>query len=201
MTTTGTDLARFYADGRARLSTFMATLTDDELATAVPSCPGWTVQDVLAHVVSNPSDALAGRISGPPSDEFTAQQVERWRDKPLAEMLSSWDAANGIDAVIESFGDAVSALVIDLHTHEQDVRNAVGRPGARDVPGLLWAAERLCSGFTAAPIPVDGYEAFRARLGRRSRAQVTAWPWTVPDLDAALESFFIFGPRPDALVE
>jgi hypothetical protein len=49
-------------------------------------------------------------------------------------------------------------------------------------------------------VAVDGYELLRAVLGRRSRAQVEAWPWTA-EPGAHLDLLFVFDPRDTALVE
>jgi hypothetical protein len=87
--------------------------------------------------------------------------------------------------------------VVDLTTHEQDLRGALGRPGARESDELLWAfarvAERTVSGVPGLRIEAGGavygpadatsvlrgepFELYRAFLGRRSEAQLRALDW------------------------
>jgi uncharacterized protein (TIGR03083 family) len=197
-TITGAELIEFYTAVRKRLCATMASLSDAELIKAVPGCPGWTVRDTFSHVVANPQDGLAGRILGIPDDEFTAGQVERLADVSVADLVSSWqETGPQMEPMIASAGVAIAPLVIDAHIHEQDILNALGRNEARDVPGMVWIAAYIRSGYPG-EIPASDYEVARARLGRRSAAQVAAWPW--PDgFDA--DAFFNFGPRDTDLVE
>ena len=87
--------------------------------------------------------------------------------------------------------------VVDITTHEQDLRGALDRPGARDSDELLWAfalvADRAVSGVPGLRIEAGGavygpadatsvlrgepFELFRAFLGRRSEAQLRALDW------------------------
>jgi uncharacterized protein (TIGR03083 family) len=196
----GERLAGWYAAGRTRVSELIASLSEAQLAAPVPACPGWTVHDTFAHLVSNPIDGLAGKLAGgPPDDAATAEQVDRWRGAAAADMVAAWHAADAIDDVIRAVGADIAPIVIDLHTHEQDICNALGMPGARDVEAMRWIDTRFRS-FKGA-VPVDDYELFRAVLGRRSAAQVAAWEWATVGKDGPAENFFIFGPRSDDLVE
>lgn len=189
------DLAGHYRSARLRLSELARSLDADAQATPVPACPGWTVRDTFAHLVALPADALAGRISGVPDEEFTAEQVIRFAGS-TAELADSWDESGPQIEALLADGLRVPALVIDLHTHEQDILGALGRVGARDLPGTQWAIAAVTGAYPG--IPVEPWEAWRARLGRRSRAQVEAWDWA-PDTD--LSDFFVFGPRDSDLIE
>jgi hypothetical protein len=51
------------------------------------------------------------------------------------------------------------------------------------------------------PGGLDDFELFRARLGRRSRAQVLAYGWPTPPSDAQLAAFFVFGPSRHDIIE
>jgi hypothetical protein len=85
--------------------------------------------------------------------------------------------------------------VVDITTHEHDLRGALGEPGARDSDELAWSFARvagLISGRSdgclrieadgasdgspdaAAVVRSDRFELFRALMGRRSAAQVLA---------------------------
>ena len=94
--------------------------------------------------------------------------------------------------------------MIDVASHEQDIRGAVGQPGARDTEVIREMSGWLVTGLRP-PVPMrvtfedtqiligpDGepvlgltttrYEAFRWRMGRRSRGQLRRWigPGTRP---------------------
>ncbi len=198
------------------------TLSDDEWATHVPCTPLWTTRDVLSHVAGIPDDALNGRPIDPSSDAWTAGQIERERDKTVDELLTRWLEQH------EFFGQAVESMgerrpPFDCHSHEHDVRHAIGRPGNRDSDiisdAYLCFADFLNeSGLPVAlDITVDGepvqevggrasgrsvglsttkFEIFRSRLGRRTRDQVRAYDWSGADedVDTVLEHWFNFGP-------
>ena len=79
---------------------------------------------------------LAGRQTRINTDAETAVQVARFKDHDVAEILAAWqDAA----PQFEQFVRARKAwpAVIDIASHEQDIRAAVGRPGARDAE-VIW---------------------------------------------------------------
>lgn len=190
------ELAEHYRSARVRVSELACSLDAEAQATRVPACPGWTIRDLLAHVVALPEDALAGRLHGPPDDDFTAGQVERLSGT-ASELVAAWAVTGPQIEELLAGGLPAPALVIDLHTHEQDILGALGRTGARDLPGTRWAIGSVLDRFPA-DIPAEPWEAWRARLGRRSRAQVEAWDWPA---DTDLSDFFIFGPRGTDLVE
>ncbi len=60
------DLAWLYRDTRERLTSLVSGLDEAALAAPVPTCPGWRVRDVVAHLAAIVEDALAGRLTGPP---------------------------------------------------------------------------------------------------------------------------------------
>ena len=127
-----TEVAEHYRTARLRITELVLSLDDDDLARAVPACPGWTVHDVVSHITGVADDALNGRMDGVATDPWTAAQVERGRDVPTADLLDRWTEQA---AVFESFPLPPQA-VIDLTTHEQDIRGAVDQPGARDTAEL-----------------------------------------------------------------
>jgi uncharacterized protein (TIGR03083 family) len=210
------DLALLYRDTRERLTELVAGLDDTAVSTQVPACPGWAVRDVLAHLVAIPEDALAGRLAGVPSEEFTADQVARFAGVSVTEMLSRWSAsAPEFEEIIKAFG--VWPAVIDVASHEQDIRNAVGQPGARQCAAIRAMAPLLAS-LLSPPVPVrvvtehgeylvggddahiepltlatSEFELFRWRMGRRSRRQLAAMDWS-GDPSAVIGELTIFGP-------
>jgi len=88
------DLAAMYRETRERLAGLVAGLDEVQLGIPVPACPGWSVADVIGHLAAIPEDALAGRLTGPPSEAETAVQVGRFRGRPMAQTLAGW-ADNG----------------------------------------------------------------------------------------------------------
>ena len=230
------DLAWLYRDTRERLTSLVAGLDEEALAAPVPACPRWQVQDVVAHLAAIVEDALAGRLTGPPSEEQTAVQVARYNSRPITQTLAEWTAAAPrFEEIIRTFD--VPPAVIDVASHEQDIRGALGLPGARDCAAIWhmagWLLERL-----SAPVPVrvtvedaefragpsgDGraaaepspgagevepvlglrttrFEAFRWRMGRRSRNQLAALDWS-GDPAPVLDHLAVFGPARSDITE
>jgi hypothetical protein len=106
-------------------------------------------------------------------------------------------------------------IVLDVGAHEHDIRGALGDTGCRDSDvvrvGASWLVRRL---RVPRPLvvrteheevrvgPEDGdpavlvtttFEAFRWRLGRRSRRQLAAMDWA-GDPEPYLGSLCVFGP-------
>jgi uncharacterized protein (TIGR03083 family) len=215
------DLSLLYTGTQARLAALVAGLDAAALATPVPACPGWSVQDVVAHEVATTEDALAGRLTGPPDEEHTAAQVARFRGHDIGEMLATWAQTT------PKFAEAVAAFeiwpaVIDIASHEQDIRSALGRPGARDSDVVSLCGGALLS-VLKPPVPMrvsvedaefrvgpdEGgelrlattrFEALRWRMGRRSRAQMAALDWS-GDPDPVLDHLAVFGPAVSDIVE
>ena len=50
-----------YARTRERMIAVLDTTPEADLARVVPSCPDWTVHQLLAHVVSIPAALASGR--------------------------------------------------------------------------------------------------------------------------------------------
>lgn len=138
-----------YRASRLRLCGLLAELDADDWERAVPACPGWRVRDVVAHLAATVDDALAGRISGPPTDDITAEQVARHRDRDgagLAEMVEAWSTrADEFEGVITSF--EVWPAAFDMVSHEHDIRGAVGRVGFRDDVAVAELAPKLMRGL------------------------------------------------------
>ena len=215
------DLARLYRDTRERLTALVAGLDEAALATPVPACPGWLVQDVVAHLAAVVEDALAGRLTGPPSEAETAVQVARYKGRPMTRTLAEWTAeAPQFEEIISAFN--VPQAVIDVASHEQDIRGALGEPGARDTEVIkqmaAWLIARLRTPvplrvtvgdtqFLAGPdgepvleLTTTWYEAFRWRMGRRSRDQLAALDWS-GDPSPVLDHLVVFGPATADIVE
>lgn len=221
---TATSIGEHYRASRRRLTGLLRAATPDDWQVPVPACPGWDVHDVVAHLTAVVVDANAGRLTGPPPPAVTAEQVARYRAVPPDALLAEWEAGAA------DFERAITALhiwpaAIDVGSHEQDVRSALGRPGARDGALVVEVARRLVEqldcgvplavtftdvGGTARSAAGEGepltlrttaFEVFRFRLGRRTRAQVAALDWTPPPPAAVLDGLFVFGPASRPVVE
>jgi uncharacterized protein (TIGR03083 family) len=215
------DLARMYRETRERLTALVSGLDEAQLATAVPACPGWSVADVIGHLAAIPEDALAGRLTGPPSVAETAVQVDRFRGRPMVQTLDGWTSmAPQFEEIVAALG--IWPAVIDVASHEQDIRGAVGQPGARDTEVIRELSGWLVTQLRP-PVPMrvtfedtqiligpDGgpvlgltttrYEAFRWRMGRRSRGQLAALDWS-GDPSPVLDHLVVFGPAPADVIE
>jgi len=221
----GEQVARHYASGHARLAELALTLTDDQLATPVPATPGWDVHDVLAHLAALPSDALAGRLTGLPTDEFTAEQVGTRKGLSAKELIEEW--TGNVPQMLEGARTGVvpAALAVDVLTHEQDIRGALGLPAVLTAEELRFAASRFAQGYghglkqagiapvviaasdsdftvtcgegePVATVRAPEFEFFRALAGRRGRAQVLAFDWD-GDNAVYVDRFNVFGKPPE----
>jgi uncharacterized protein (TIGR03083 family) len=215
------DLARLYRDTRERVAGLLAGMAASALAANVPACPRWSVRDVLAHLAAVAEDAVGGRLSGPPSEDETAAQVRRFDGRPVADVLAAWTAtAPRFEALIGTVRGWPG--VIDVASHEQDIRGAVGQPGARDSDAVWRGAGYLLSRLRP-PVPLlvkvedaefrlgpdsgppltlatTRFEAFRWRMGRRSRNQLAALGWS-GDPAPVIDHLVVFGPAACDVVE
>lgn len=213
-------LSALYAETRRRLTDFVSSRPGnwDVLA---PATPGWTAHDVLAHLTGLAEDVAGGWEPAPPTEEWTAGHVARGQGVPVAELLEKWAAHSG---AVEELLDRrpVWPIVLDVGAHEQDVRGAAGDTGARDSSVVRVGAKVLLKSLKVPrPLivrteedevrvgPEDGapltlttttFEAFRWRLGRRSRAQLAAMDWS-GDPAPYLDHLCVFGPAVADVVE
>ena len=129
-----------WAATQQSMTTLGRDLTDEQAELVVPACPEWTVRQVFAHQAGVAADILGGRLEGVTTDPWTDRQVTERADRSLTEILDEWDAdAPRLLEAMAPLGDAVdSRMVIDIWTHEQDVRGAVGRAGNRSGPVMDW---------------------------------------------------------------
>lgn len=200
-----TKVSELYEQGRARISELAREGPADA---AVPACPGWTVQDVVAHVVGVCADALAGNLDGVTTEPWTAAQVEQRRGRSIEELLAEWaEVGPPIAAAADELGPAGHQLLFDLTTHEHDIRGGLDRPGARDSEAVADAAQfvsglvgPMIDGRRLAPLEVvteagtfvfgsgdqppgrleaPAFEVVRAVSGRRSAAQIRGMAWSV----------------------
>lgn len=194
------DLGEMYRAARVRIG----VLVSDEIGSVpVPATPLWTVHDVVAHLAGVTEDVRTGNMEGVTTDPWTAAQVERGRSKTVADLMAMWDEYAFLIEGFLSSPDGASAFraVLDIHTHEADLLNALGCP--IDLPDefLTWMTPLLRDGFAeqvaAAGLPAVDVDAsdlqwFRGRLGRRTADEVCGYGWSA-DPAPYLDHWFVFG--------
>jgi uncharacterized protein (TIGR03083 family) len=185
----------------------------------VPTCPGWTVKDVVAHLAG----FFSAYRSGDPKEAFGPdwgnREVRARKDRSLQECLAEWrDALDNPGDLFESHLGPVA--VSDVLAHEQDIRTALKQPGARDDENIVPAVEMALSfvdkkaeaarlptlrivtddidkkigdGEPQATLRASTFDLFRALHGRRTPDQVRAMGWQ-GDPGPWVEAFFVFGP-------
>jgi len=140
-----------------RLDELLDGLSDDEWARPTP-LPGWSVKDVVAHMIGTESMLLGdatpnvevgaaphvrndiGRVNEvwvvsmadvPPADALatfrshTARRLDALRDMEAG----AWNAEGFTPAGNDTYGRFMRIRVFDCWLHEQDIRDAVSRPG------------------------------------------------------------------------
>lgn len=123
------DLAR---DERADLAEFLATLTPAQWDTE-SLCTGWTVKDVVAHVISYEELGLPGLLK-----RFAKGRVVRANEVGVAEysVMSTDELLDFLNrhlrpqGLTAGFGGMIG--LVDGTVHHQDIRRALGLP--RTVP-------------------------------------------------------------------
>jgi uncharacterized protein (TIGR03083 family) len=153
------------------ITALCATLTEHEWKTPT-DCPGWTVQDQIAHMIGSES-----RLLGLPAPDHTppdtrhvknefGQRNEVWVDWHRSwsgvQVLQRFQAVTGERLQVlramrsEDFEaqtqtpigpgtvrDLLHIRIFDAWVHEQDIRRAVKRPGHLDGPVAVHAIGRV----------------------------------------------------------
>ncbi len=229
-TPSGEDVAIHYQQAHERLMTLVADLDEDLAATAVPSTPGWSVHDVVAHLAAISTQALAGGLHGIPAADDTERQVAQRRARPFPEVVEEWSANVPAMAEAARAGAVRAHLAVDAVTHEQDVRGALRLPRIPDAEALRFSNSLYAAGTCRrialaglAPLGIEtidtgdrygvpdheatatvkavAFEVFRALSGRRSRRQVAEYAWSGADITPYLDVLNVFGDLPGDDIE
>jgi len=211
---------------RARVAQLVREVDPAVLDTPAPACPGWRARDVLAHLVGVTDDVVSGRLEGIASDSWTAAQVERRRDIPIAELLADWEqwGPQFEQLLVSGPPEMTGQALYDAATHEHDLRHAIGRPGARNstamaagwdwliaartrggAPAIRYVTERgdevAGVGELCATVRAPYFELFRATTGRRTEAEISNFAWDPgPKIDMIVAAPF-FTIRTESLGE
>ena len=179
------DVVSAYVELRDRMISFLRSLPEDVAGIVVPHCPDWTVQETVSHMVGVPEAILSGDLDGIASDAWTQRQVERHRGDSLKDLADAWekDSEQFLTVLPMIPIAAMTQLVFDVASHEHDVRNAVGQPGARDSlsvsVGVRFMKHAVDSRGDIDVSRMDQWTAstfdvFRSAGGRRSKEQMAA---------------------------
>lgn len=208
-----------WSRAQQRVIELVGGLTREQAAARVPSCPDWTVRDLLSHMVGLGADVVAGDEPDDHNDAWTARQVRLRRDRDIPALVAEWgEVADPLRAWMREHG---LRPLSDVVIHEQDQRGALGVPGAQDTPAMAAVRDRFARRFAGRvtglpPIALVGetwrldppggaepevvveapdFELARALIARRSAAQLRSW--TVRgDIDPYLQAFATVGPLP-----
>lgn len=197
------DWAGAYRESRERLTALVRELPPELVDAPVPACPEWLVRDVVGHLAGIAVALPAGdRPGAEGAAAWGARLVAARHDRPVAEVLDEWTAAAPAFEELVAGSDTVGPAVTgDVVTHEQDVRGAVGRPGARDSAAVEVALEGYVAGLgrrlgdraltvragghewtvgegsPEVAVAASPWELLRALTGRRTPDQVRALDW------------------------
>jgi uncharacterized protein (TIGR03083 family) len=155
-----------YVDARDRYVALVRGLDAAQMATVVPTCPAWTVQDLTAHVTSvcslfvdvphplQEKDGVDFDATDPARakrlNDATEAEVVARRGRELEEVLSEWDLVlpralsvlSGASPLPPGSSPTTKyAVVGDIALHLQDARGAVGIPGDREIASAVIAYE------------------------------------------------------------
>ncbi len=100
---------------------------------AVPACPGWNIQQVVAHLAGVAQDVVALNLENKGTGPWADAQVARLGAHSVDDLLDLWrQSLDEVRANLAFASDAgVCQLVFDTLTHEHDIRGALGEPGSR----------------------------------------------------------------------
>jgi uncharacterized protein (TIGR03083 family) len=148
------DPAPHYREQRLALTDLLRGLSPQQLQTAVPGCPSWSVQDVVAHLVGLTASVCSGDMEEAGSPAWTQRQVDERAGRPVAEVLEEWTArAEGFEAQLPGMGFLGWVFTFDVTLHADDVREALGLPleegatGVAVLRGLLGRAATRAQGL------------------------------------------------------
>jgi uncharacterized protein (TIGR03083 family) len=204
---------------QARVVELVRGIDSHEAARPVPACPDWSVRDLLAHVVGYSTDVLADHEDDDHNPAWTQAQVDARAGRGVADLVAEWI---GNTAPLQAWMAEHGVRPLnDVVIHEQDLRGALGVPGAHDTAALAALRDRFAGrvadavadaglpplrlegvGWAHGPedavvaLRADGFDLARAVMARRSARQLRAW--TVRgDVEPYLPCFATLGPLPE----
>jgi hypothetical protein len=190
------EVAIEYPALRVRIIDVLGSVDESMASIPTRACPDWTVRDLVSHIVGVPEDVLAGRIEGIASDEWTRAQVARHAGETLSDLAGQLTRiADDFDPLLTDLPARMSGqFLVDAVTHEHDLREAVGMPGARESRAVTIAAQWLVRHLPLAPDIVEvltetelsDFVLLRALSGRMSRREMESAGLPAAGIAAAL---------------
>ncbi len=164
------ELGSAYEEVRGRIKGLAGDLDQERATIPVPACPGWSIQDVVAHLTGLCADILSGNLDGSAGDQWTAAQVESRREWKIGDVLAEWDDVGlKIAMMLDDFpGSVGQMLVADLTVHEHDIRGALGQPGERNSQGVAIGNDFLVGMIGHTGACVSGVGPLDVNAGDRS---------------------------------
>ncbi|MBU9763040.1 hypothetical protein FR943_04150 [Mycobacterium sp. TNTM28] len=128
-------LDKSYRGARLLIVAVAAGLGESQLTTPVPATPGWTVHDLLAHLVGGAADAASGRLDGVGGEKWTARHLTERQQDSAEGLLAESDRVNPtVEAGLSGqqfTGPNLAAGGIPSADHARRRR----RPGSRSASG------------------------------------------------------------------
>ena len=116
-----------YSNTRDRFIALVRPLDLTAAEQVVPLTPGWTIRDVLAHLVGLNADVADGMREGMGTDERTAHQVASRSERTVVQLCEEWlGLARPMEAAVAEDGFFGRRLSADLVVHLHDVQHALG---------------------------------------------------------------------------
>ena len=219
----GIDEIDEWSRAQRRVIDLVRDLPAERSERTVPACPDWTVRDLFSHMVGLGADVVRGDEPDDHNEEWTGRQVEQRRGDDVATLVAEWEALTG--PMREWMSANTTRPLGDVLIHEQDLRGALGEPGAQHTPGLHALRETFADRFAARvaglglpPIALVGdgwrrvapetgqdaavsvrttdFELARALVTRRSAAQLRSWTER-GDVEPYLQAFALLGSLPE----
>ncbi|MCW2868070.1 MAG: hypothetical protein JWR20_2258 [Marmoricola sp.] len=219
---TQVDEVQAWREAHERVCELVTGVPPEAAERRVPACPDWTVRDLLSHVVGLGADVLAGDEPDDHNETWTQAQVDARRDRTVEQLVAEWRGLAGdLEAWMRAHG---TRPLGDVTIHEQDLRSALGVPGARDTGAFAAVRERMVGRFASRlgdlpPIALVGgswtwtsdggpadaaavvvnasdFDLGRALMSRRTAQQLRSWT-TRGDLAQHLGAFEVLGPLPE----
>lgn len=137
---TGEQLAAEYRAARLRITELLDGITPEQEHTVVPTCPEWTVRDLLSHNEGLAADLSTGRRGDDLQAWIDGLVVDR-AEISVAEQLATWESTGAaFEAALEQKPN-MAALVFDVITHEHDFAGALGTTSDRASTGIPMVME------------------------------------------------------------
>ena len=155
------ELPAVYHAAHGRVVDLVAELDIEVLARVVPGTPAWSVQELLAHLSGVAADLVAGNMDGAASDAWTARQVGERRGRSREDLLDEWERnAPAVETFLAGVAD-FHPFVVDVFTHEHDLRGALGLAGTSDAAVTAEMVGRVATGAIGPRLDKGGLPALR----------------------------------------